>query len=794
MEYSLDNITYSADLPMKTDVGEYDIWYRVKGDSNHNDMAAITLTTKAVIAPQQVTSPIIEFTPGSVTYDGNEHKPAVTVKDNNTRVIPDTEYTVNYGTTDWTTVGNHTVTVTDKNGGNYAISEKSEPFKILPMGQSPLSIVNQPGKVQYGDSFTLSTLGGSGTGQIVWTISTGNGFASIDQNGLVSTQKSGGPVTVTATKAADSNYGESSASWSFSVEKKPVTPIVTAKSRKYVPNSTDVELIVSWKYGDLVGTDTIDLVTPPTGTFENPDAGANKTVMIAPGTPSGEFGNYIIIWPETTTASIEKVDAKIATPPTPNNVPYNADNPQPLLIAGTTANGIGEIVYSLSQYGEYSTDVPKATGAGNYSVWYKVADTVNYTGISPVEIQVEITDPSGDTSVPDSPGTDGTSTPDSTPDTTTTPVTKAPAKAPSVSKTPAASSTPITADVSNGTASTTLDTVTGSKLVAEAAASQSKSLVIKPEITGSVTKTSVSIPAATVSQLQSETKADLTVSTPIADVTIPSAALSTLSAAGGTVDVVTEHTGNTVALTLTANGETIEQVPGGVTLAVPAEDAGPGTVAVLVHDDGTRETIPKSVVDNGVLNIPLDGTATIEIVDNSKSFEDVPETDWAADAVAFTSARELFNGTSDTTFSPNEPMSRGMLAAVLYNLEGRPDQTEAGPFRDVSSDAWYADGVAWAAQNGIVNGDGSGEFNPDADISREQFAVMLWKYAGSPEASGEDLDFTDAGEANDYAAEALRWAVSNGVMSGYGDGKLDPQGTATRAQAAQMLKNFLENT
>ena len=162
--------------------------------------------------------------------------------------------------------------------------------------------------------------------------------------------------------------------------------------------------------------------------------------------------------------------------------------------------------------------------------------------------------------------------------------------------------------------------------------------------------------------------------------------------------------------------------------------------------------------------------------------------------MAFASARELFSGTSETTFSPTQPMSRGMLATVLYRLEGSPDQDAPASYGDVSSDAWYADGVAWATENGIANGYGDGQFGPNNNVTREQFAVMLWNYAGRPSASGQTLDFTDADQASGYALEALCWAVENGILNGYGNGKLIPGGMATRAQAAQMLKNFMENT
>ena len=334
----------------------------------------------------------------------------------------------------------------------------------------------------------------------------------------------------------------------------------------------------------------------------------------------------------------------------------------------------------------------------------------------------------------------------------------------------------------------------GSKLAAEAVANRSENVVIKPEITGDVTKAEVSIPASAVGRIGNETDASLTVSTPIADVTIPNGALSALSGAGGTVSVTAEQVDNTVVLTLTAGGRDVGDLPGGLTLTVPTQDAGPGTVAVLVYADGTREIIRKSVADDSGVRIPLNGSATVAIVDNSREFEDVSAESWAADAVAFASAHEMFNGTSGTTFSPELSMSRAMLATVLYNLESNPDTAFSGTFADVEGGAWYAESVSWAANCGIVTGYGDGSFGADNSITREQLAVMLWRYAGSPTANEQALDFTDAGQASGYAMEALAWAAANGILNGYGDGRIDPTGLATRAQAAQMLKNFMENT
>ena len=547
-------------------------------------------------------------------------------------------------------------------------------------------------------------------------------------------------------------------------------------------------------------------------------------------------------------ASIYKVDAKLDTPPSDPGLIYDG-SAQALVTGGTTVGGIGKIEYSLRQNGAYSQDIPTGTDAGPYTVWYRVADSVNYTGIAAASIEVRIgqrtptisTAPTasgsagqrlsevglsgGAVSVPGAfAWTDPTAivvagkayevtfTPADTVNYTTA-TCQVVALAGSAS-TPGGSSpsggssgggagtagTSMQTTVQNGTASTVVSAADGSKLVKEAVESQSRTIVIKPEIPGTVTKTQVSIPASTVSQIQRETGAALTISTPIADATIPHEALDALGREGGTVSVAAEQTGQSVALTLTAGGKNVERVPGGLTLTVPAENAGPGTVAVLVREDGTRETIQKSVVENGAVSIPLDGPATVEIVDNSKAFADVAPTDWAADAVAFASARELFSGTSETTFSPEETMSRGMLATVLYRLEGQPDQEltmqDLGRgYSDVSSEEWYADGITWAAENGIVNGYGDDRFGPNDSVTREQFVVMLWRYAGSPEAkSDRALAFTDADQASAYALEALRWAVENGVLNGHGNGRLAPGGTATRAEAAQMLKNFMENT
>ncbi len=164
---------------------------------------------------------------------------------------------------------------------------------------------------------------------------------------------------------------------------------------------------------------------------------------------------------------------------------------------------------------------------------------------------------------------------------------------------------------------------------------------------------------------------------------------------------------------------------------------------------------------------------------------------WYHEAVDYVLRNNLMGGYGNGLFGPNDTLTRAQFAQILYNKEGRPAVTGGGIFTDVAPSAWCAPAITWAAERGIVGGYGNGMFGPNDNITREQLAVMLWRYAGSPAATDKELHFNDAGKASGYALDALRWAVENGVMSGKGGGILDPKGLATRAQTAQMLKNFL---
>ena len=219
-----------------------------------------------------------------------------------------------------------------------------------------------------------------------------------------------------------------------------------------------------------------------------------------------------------------------------------------------------------------------------------------------------------------------------------------------------------------------------------------------------------------------------------------------------------------------------------VAVEIPVEDVTAGTVAVLVDENGT-ETIIKTTVstENGILVKLTDGD-TVKVVENGKEFDDVPEGYWGYEAVQFVSSRELFAGTGDAVFSPDAPMTRAMVWTVLARLDGI----------NTTGKIWYAAGQQWAMENGISDGT-----NPNTEVTREQMAAMLYRYALLKEydtAEKADLaDYADAASISDYAVEAMAWANAKEVVNGVTTTTLEPQMDAARVQVAQMLKSFCEN-
>lgn len=265
------------------------------------------------------------------------------------------------------------------------------------------------------------------------------------------------------------------------------------------------------------------------------------------------------------------------------------------------------------------------------------------------------------------------------------------------------------------------------------------------------------------------------------DIVIPSALANTVKA-----DKTKAAAGDTVTLTAAGEG----------TLTVT--DANGKTVALTDLGSGKYTfKMPSAKVSVGfktTADQPCDGGKDCP----SAPFTDVDTAKWYHLSVDYVLTHKMMNGVSSRAFAPNANLTRSMLVQILYNLEGKPKGTAAN-FSDVQADAWYAEAVGWAASNKVVTGYADGTFRPNAAVTREQAAAILYRYAqskGIDVSVGENtniLSYVDVQQASEYAIPALQWAVGAGVLNGKNGGRLAPTGTATRAEIAAIMQRWCEN-
>lgn len=265
------------------------------------------------------------------------------------------------------------------------------------------------------------------------------------------------------------------------------------------------------------------------------------------------------------------------------------------------------------------------------------------------------------------------------------------------------------------------------------------------------------------------------------DIVIPSALANTVKA-----DKTKAAAGDTVTLTAAGEG----------TLTVT--DANGKTVALTDLGSGKYTfKMPSAKVSVGfetTADQPCDGGKDCP----SAPFTDVDTAKWYHLSVDYVLTHKMMNGVSSRAFAPNANLTRGMLVQILYNLEGKP-KGKAANFSDVQADAWYAEAVGWAAANKVVTGYADGTFRPNAAVTREQAAAILYRYAqskGIDVSVGENtniLSYVDVQQASEYAIPALQWAVGAGVLNGKNGGRLAPTGTATRAEIAAIMQRWCEN-
>ena len=512
------------------------------------------------------------------------------------------------------------------------------------------------------------------------------------------------------------------------------TPSVTAPTAKtgLTYNGSAQELVTA---GSATGgemqysTDgTTYSTTVPTGTDANTYTVYYKVVG------DGNYSDVAAASPVTVT--IDKATPSV-TAPTANTLTYSG-SAQELVTAGSASGG--ELKYSTDGT-NYSSDIPKGTDAGTYTVYYKVVGDSNHNDVAAASVQVTIAQQTYTVTVE----TNGHGTAEA-------------------SQTSAAVGTEITltATANSGYRFKEWQVVSGSVIV---------------------TSNKFTMPAAhvTVKAIFEYVGGGSSGGGSYTPPTYPPTVEKPSEGGTVTVNPSRPSTGDKVTVRPKPDsGYEVEEVT--------ITDRSGKPVTVTKNPDGTYTfTQPNGTVKVKVSYKPIKTPW-------SNPFEDVDETAWYYDAVRYVSENGLMNGYDNGRFGPNDNLSRAQLAQILFNKEGRPGVNYLTDFSDVTGEAWYAEAVRWAAAMGIVGGYGNGLFGPNDNITREQLAVMLWRYSGSPAATNKELHFNDTDEISGYALEAMRWAVENGILNGYGDGWLGPNGLATRAQVAQMLKNYMSNT
>ena len=754
MQYSLtENGTYSQNIPVGTDAGEYTVWYRVIGDENHND------TTPASVAVSIGKKPLTinGVTAASKPYDGTTDAGVPSVTFDGVTLTRDTDYTVTASFDDAGVGSGKNITATVTLMGQAAKNYVLEQSNFMTTGsiikaaapdftrETGLVIVNGHEKTY---TVTLPTLP---------TLETPKEYGAL-------TYEIGGVKL-------DGGYYTGGAK----VENGALTlPIQENDVETTGPVGTVSVVIKSTNYEDITLTVNV-----------------NATNKLVP----------------------------TVTAPTANALTYNGSE-QTLVTAGKTTGGT--MLYRLGD-SEWSEHIPTAKNAGKYTVWYKVQGDAEYADVAEQSLTVTAAKKAVTVTALDKNAHTGSTAPDlSSPetdknykveglvgaDTLSGTVTLTYAQTPDMSK-PGKTAINITGTLSNDNYEITY--VHGTLTVSDRPSSGGggSSSDRDTSSSGTVKTDTVTNPDGSVTKTETKkdgTKVETTTGkdgSTVKTTTNPngSSVTETKAADGSTGTVKTDKNGNTEAETKVSakavedakkNGEAVKapvevkatrnsdtaptvkiELPknsGDTKVEIPVANVKPGTVAVLVHPDGTEEIVKNSLPTEDGIQLTVNGGATVKIVDNSKDFIDT-RSHWAKDAIDFVSARGLVSGMSGTTYAPDASTTRAQLWTILAR-QNNADLTGGA--------TWFENAQNWAKAKGISDG-----ANPNGTINRAQMVTMLWRAMGQP-AAASGASFADV-PADSYYAQAVAWAVENGITTGTGNGKFSPDNTCTRAQIAVFL-------
>ncbi|MEE0867020.1 MAG: S-layer homology domain-containing protein [Clostridia bacterium] len=363
--------------------------------------------------------------------------------------------------------------------------------------------------------------------------------------------------------------------------------------------------------------------------------------------------------------------------------------------------------------------------------------------------------------------------------------------------------------------------------ISNAEKNNTASIVIAPTDTKNATDITLDIPANSVKEIAESKGLTLSVETTAGNVAISNEALNAIAEQIGdkALNVVIKtkladeasvsekiiskeelKNASIVEITITS-GDTSIHTFGGNSLSVnvPVNESthktGKTYKVHIISADGSVETAyGKCTEKDGKLSVEVQTNhlSTFFVTDEEKSaFTDILN-HWASDAIEYVYNHSIMRGVSETAFAPDDTMTRAMLVTVLYRLENPTEKAKAHSFTDVEDGAWYADAVSWAFENAMVSGVTETEFAPNADITREQMAAVMHRYAQYKKQDtsiGEDtniLSYTDAEEISEYAIPAMQWIVGAGLMKGETEATINPKNNSTRAQVSAILMRYLE--
>jgi len=375
----------------------------------------------------------------------------------------------------------------------------------------------------------------------------------------------------------------------------------------------------------------------------------------------------------------------------------------------------------------------------------------------------------------------------------------------------------------DGKATATVSYEDALEMMDQAQTNENTSIIVTTEISAGTTSASVSLPTSIMNAIARETSVNLLMELGLATINVPQDALDDIvgQASGEAITISAQKMDNNSLSE--ANAEQVGSNPvydftifsgdnpissfGGnpVSVTLPyeleeGEDPDKITIYYLA-DDGTLTKVENATYDavGGVVVFETDHFSYYMIANEPQAwimpFVDFTVGDWYYEYIYEISRLGLMKGTTADHFRPLDSTSRAMVVTILYRLAGEPSVTQAG-FTDIAIGAYYNNGVSWASQNNIVNGYETQQFGPNDNISREQLATILYRYAKANGVdtleTGDLLVFKDVAEISEYAKDAMSWAVESGLISGKGKGILDPKGHATRAEVAAMIKRLID--